>query len=160
MQASYPNIVFVKHETFTENTDNVSNSFPTLDDDSFELIQHHRRILEARQRRELILKHATLDSAWTPKWKERADRFMDLVVRVPTSLAIPFHNSPPFEIFSFNGVNVRIGMWEDRYNLIYLFGDDVQSWDYVRDISIGSKLFLNVDIQCKRIRYKGKWITF
>ena len=151
--------VFVKQVSFTENRDNVSSSFPTLDDDSLELIQHHRRILEACQQRESILKHATLEYAWSPKCKGYAHTFMDLVVRVPSFSAIPFHNSPPWEVFSFNGVNVRIGMWEDRNNLIYLLGDDVQSWNHVCNISAGSKLFLNVDIQCKRIRYKNEWMT-
>ena len=140
--------------------DIVSNLFPTLDDDSLSLIQHYRRILEACQRREHILKHATLEYAWSPHLKDYQNTFMDMIVRVPTSSAVPFHNSFPWEVYSFDGLKVRIGMWEDRNNLIYLLGDDVQSWNHVRNIPIGTKLFLDMDIQCKRIRYKEEWIAF
>jgi hypothetical protein len=132
---------------------------PVLDDDSLALIQRYRRIGEACQRREFILRHAMLEYAWSPGVQDSRRTFMDLIVRVPTSSAVPFHNNPPWEVFSFNGQDVRIGMWEDRSNLIYLFGDDVQTWDFVRQKSIGSKLFVEYDIRCKRIRYKKEWVT-
>lgn len=138
----------------------VLNLLPVLDDDCLNLIQHYRRILEACQRREHILKHATLEYAWSPHLKDYGNMFADLIVRVPTSFAKPFHNSPPWELYSFDGLDVRIGMWEDRSNLIYLIGDDVQSWDHVRHIPIGSKLFSDIDIQCKRILYKKEWMSF
>lgn len=139
--------------------ENILKPLPTLDDDSLAIIQRYRRILEACQRREYILKHATLAYVWSPRiTKNYKDSFMDLIVKVPSDSAIPFHNQYPWEIFSFNGIDVRIGMWEDRYNLIYLVGEDVQSWEHMRNISIGTKLFLNDDIKCKRIKYKSEWV--
>lgn len=144
-----------------QNESVVLNLFPTLDDDSLSLIQHYRRVLEACQRREHILKHGTLEYAWSPHLKkDYGNTFMDLIIKVPTYSAIPFHNSPPWELYSFDGLKVRIGMWEDRNNLIYLIGDDVQTWNRVRNIPIGTKLFLDMDIKCKRIQYKKEWMTF
>lgn len=141
------------------NDSKISNALPVLDDDVLELIQHYRRVSEACQRRESILKHATLEYAWSPGTKNSIGTLVDLIVRVPTVSAIPFHNDPPWEIFSFNGKNVRVGMWEDRSNLIYLFAEDVQSWNHVVHIPIGSKLFFKNDIRCKRLRHKKKWIS-
>lgn len=139
--------------------ENILKPLPILDDDSLEIIQRYRRILEACQRRENILKHATLACVWYPQiTKNYKDSFMDLIVKVPTHSGIPFHNQYPWEIFSFNGKDVRVGMWEDRDNLIYLVGEDVQSWEHMRNVSIGTKLFLSDHIECKRIKYKNEWV--
>ena len=131
---------------------------PDLPDDILHLIQLQRRILEAASRREDILRHATLHYVWSPGMKNSLG-LCDLVAKVQTSNAVPFHNTSPFEVFLIDGIKVRVGMWEDRHDLIYLIADDVQTWAHVRYAWLGSHILKYSSIKCQRLRWKGEWIN-
>lgn len=133
-----------------------------LPDDVLEVIQMYRRIEEAKDRRINILRAARLCVAWnTNVWKsyflKQQSDFLDLILVVPSTSAVPFHNKHPFEVYKIDGTDVRIGMWEDRNNLIYIHGNDIQAWNFIKHVSVGQKPFQNSKIYCKRIRFQKKW---
>lgn len=129
-----------------------------LPDDVLDYIHSIRLLSSAIQCRESLLRCATLHHAWAPGLKKRGG-LCDLVMRVPTSNAWPFHNHYPFEVYNIDGVDVHVGMWEDRCALIYIKAEDIQSWNHMKRVSIGATLFANSQIVCKRFCYKNAWYS-
>ena len=157
----------VDNATIDQACDDDDTPFPQLPQELLDMIQYHRRLGEAYRRRERILRFASLEYAWAPlPLPLTAERdcykyhrtFHDLIIRVPTSNAIPFHNIPPWEVYEVDGTRVRVGMWEDRNNLLYVNACDIQHWNHLRAAPIGTHIFLNSEIRCKRILYENAWV--
>ena len=106
-----------------------------LPDEILDSIQWYRRILDAGACRSKILKH----SVFVQKEQENN------IFKTPTRSGVPFHNNFPFEKFDVDGRVVKVGMWCDRDDEIY-----IMDGDGLFDLSQSR-------IQCKRIYFQKKW---